>query len=79
MFEGERVHIGHADRSDAGVYQCLASNGISTPATRSVQLRVQCNLILDLFMKLYIVLMFSQAALSLLEFFNAVNSVNMPN
>jgi len=30
-------------------------------------------------MKLYIVLMFSQAALSLLEFFNAVNSVNMPN
>ena len=41
-FEGPILNFNAVGRQEVGVYQCTADNGISAPATATIDLRVQC-------------------------------------
>ena len=40
--EGNSFTIQKADRHQAGVYICSASNGVGTPASSAIEVKVQC-------------------------------------
>lgn len=40
--EGFSITIEQASRHQAGVYQCMASNGVGQPVLRDITLKVQC-------------------------------------
>ncbi|KAL1124629.1 hypothetical protein AAG570_001253, partial [Ranatra chinensis] len=40
--EGISITIEQANRHQAGIYQCTASNGVGQPATRDITLQVLC-------------------------------------
>ena len=41
-FEGPVLNFNAVGRQEVGLYQCTADNGISAPATATIDLRVQC-------------------------------------